>query len=60
MMSVLTPREMDVINARYGVPPYTCAQSCATIGKRWNRTKERIRQIEKKALEKLHTALAAF
>lgn len=60
MMSVLTPREMDVINARYGVPPYTCAQSCPTIGKRWDLTKERIRQIEKKALEKLRTALAAF
>ena len=60
MVSTLTPREMDIVNARFGIPPYTGEQSCRVVGKRWNLTKERIRQIEKKALDKLRTAFAAF
>ena len=58
MMSALTPREMDIVNARFGVPPYTGVQSCKVIGERWDLSKERIRQIEKKALKKLRTAFA--
>ena len=59
MASALTPREMDVVNARFGIPPYTAVQSCRIVGKRWSLTKERIRQIEKEAMRKLRAAFAA-
>ena len=51
MLKKLTPREEVVLKLRYGFdsPEHTLEQ----IGKRYNLTRERVRQIEAKALEKL-------
>ena len=52
VLSTLTPREADVLRMRYGLdnePPKTLED----VGKAFNVTRERIRQIEAKALRKL-------
>ena len=51
-MSALTPREQEVLKMRFGLneaQPLTLEQ----VGKHFNVTRERIRQIESKALRKL-------
>ena len=55
-MSGLTPREQQVIERRFLVDDKT---TLAEIGESFGVTKERIRQIEGKALAKLRTALSA-
>ena len=60
----LTPREEKVVRMRYGIGEPT-QYSLEEIGSQFNLTRERIRQIELKALRKLrHTkrcqALSAF
>jgi RNA polymerase primary sigma factor len=60
----LTPREEKVVRMRYGIGEPT-QYSLEEIGQRFNLTRERIRQIELKAIRKLrHTkrsqALSAF
>ena len=49
---VLTPREALVIKMRYGLDGYT-PKTLEEVGKEFNRTRERIRQIESNALHKL-------
>jgi len=54
-LSVLTPREEEIIRLRFGIDQdgtYTLDE----IGRRFDLTRERIRQIEKRALEKLSEA----
>jgi RNA polymerase primary sigma factor len=51
-LSMLTPREREVIRMRFGIDqeiPHTLDE----IGRKYGRTRERIRQIEKGALKKL-------
>lgn len=50
-LETLTPRERDVVIMRYGIGVE--ASTLEDIGARFNITRERVRQIEKKAIEKL-------
>lgn len=54
-LSHLTPREETVVRMRYGIGEAT-NYSLEEIGVRFNLTRERIRQIELKALRKLRSA----
>ncbi|MEM7007503.1 MAG: sigma-70 family RNA polymerase sigma factor [Thermodesulfobacteriota bacterium] len=54
-LNILTPREEEIIRLRFGIDQdgtYTLDE----IGRRFDLTRERIRQIEKRALEKLAEA----
>jgi RNA polymerase primary sigma factor len=55
VLSTLTPREEKVIRMRYGIGEPT-HYSLEEIGTRFSLTRERIRQIEIKALRKLRHA----
>ena len=55
VLSTLTPREEKVIRMRYGIGE-KCNYSLEEIGSMFNLTRERIRQIEIKALRKLRHA----
>ena len=64
ILASLTPREEKVVRMRYGIGEPT-QYSLEEIGNRFNLTRERIRQIELKALRKLRHVkrsrpLAAF
>jgi RNA polymerase primary sigma factor len=52
VLSTLSDKEKDIIENRFGLNGST-AMSLKEIGKKYNLTKERIRQIEKKALLRL-------
>lgn len=52
VLDILTPREKDVIESRYGLKNMK-PQTLDEIGRRHGVTRERIRQIESKALRKL-------
>ena len=52
LLSTLSLKEADIIEQRYGLNGGS-PQSLKEIGDRYNLTKERIRQIEKKALDRL-------
>jgi RNA polymerase primary sigma factor len=57
LLGLITPREAEVLRLRYGLDddsPMTLEQ----IGERLDLTRERIRQIEGEALDKLHEYLA--
>ena len=58
VLSTLTPREEKVIRMRYGIGEPT-HYSLEEIGSRFSLTRERIRQIEIKALRKLRHAKPA-
>jgi RNA polymerase primary sigma factor len=51
-LSKLTPREAEIIRLRFGIEQES-TYTLDEIGKRFNLTRERIRQIERGALEKL-------
>ena len=51
----LTPREKKIIKMRFGID-HDATYTLDEIGRRFNVTRERIRQIEKRALEKLETS----
>lgn len=55
LLSVLTDKEKRIIELRYGLDG-SKPMSLKDIGLEYNLTKERIRQIEKRALEKLREA----
>ena len=52
VLSTLTPREQKVIRLRYGIDDGR-QRTLEEVGKEFNVTRERIRQIETKALSKL-------
>ena len=52
LLGELTPREQEIIKLRYGLSGYK-SMTLKQVGKRFNVTQERIRQIEAKALRKL-------
>jgi RNA polymerase primary sigma factor len=54
-LSILTPREEEIIRLRFGIG-YESTFTLDEIGQKFNLTRERIRQIEKAALEKLADA----
>ncbi|HSE83006.1 MAG TPA: sigma-70 family RNA polymerase sigma factor [Thermodesulfobacteriota bacterium] len=51
-LTILTPREEEIVRLRFGIG-YESTYTLDEIGKKFNLTRERIRQIEKAALEKL-------
>ena len=51
-MGTLTPREKDVLKLRFGLEDGK-ARTLEEVGKSFHVTRERIRQIEAKALRKL-------
>lgn len=54
----LTERERDVVKMRFGIG-YESAYTLDEIGKKFKLTRERIRQIEKKALERIKRSKSA-
>ncbi len=52
MLSTLTPREEKVLKLRFGLADGR-SRTLEEVGKEFNVTRERIRQIEAKALRKL-------
>ena len=54
VLGTLTNKERDIIENRFGLNGHE-AQSLKQIGVRYGLTKERIRQIEKKALERMRS-----
>jgi RNA polymerase primary sigma factor len=54
MLDALKPREKEIVKLRYGIDGYDI-HTLEEIGKTFNITRERVRQIEKKTLMKLRT-----
>jgi RNA polymerase primary sigma factor len=52
LLDDLTPREAEVIRLRYGIGG-TAEHTLEEVGRRFSVTRERIRQIEAKALERI-------
>jgi RNA polymerase sigma factor (sigma-70 family) len=53
----LTPRERDIVAGHYGLEKGTEPMTLAQIGERFGVSKERVRQIERKAIDKLRQQL---
>ncbi len=53
MLDTLTPREKKVIQARFGLGVYETSSTLSECGEMFDASRERIRQIEAKALRKL-------
>ncbi len=51
-LNMLTPKEKDIIESRFGIKTGEI-ETLEEIGQKYNLTRERIRQIEAKALEKI-------
>lgn len=54
ILEVLKPREKEILKLRYGIGGYEI-HTLEEIGKNFDITRERVRQIEKKTLQKLRT-----
>ena len=54
VLAGLTPREAKVLRMRFGIEMST-GHTLEEVGKQFDVTRERIRQIEAKALEKIRT-----
>ncbi len=54
----LSPRQQEVIEARFGVNKKKEAETLAAIGERMDITRERVRQIEKSALDFMKTRVS--
>ena len=57
MLKTLTPREEKVLRLRFGIEDGH-TRTLEEVGKEFNVTRERIRQIEAKALRKLPSSVA--
>ena len=57
-LKILDSRDREVIKMRFGIG-YETSYTLEEIGERFNLTKERVRQIEKKALKKIKKSRAA-
>lgn len=53
VLSTLSPREKKVIQMRFGLEPYKKPMTLEEVGLEFDVTRERIRQIESKAIRKL-------
>ena len=56
-LSRLNPREEQIIRMRFGIG-YKTEYTLDQVGRQFNLTRERIRQIEKRALERLENSTA--
>jgi RNA polymerase sigma factor (sigma-70 family) len=54
-LSLLSPREQEIIRMRFGIG-YDTVYTLDDVGRRFDLTRERIRQIENRALEKLRNS----
>jgi RNA polymerase primary sigma factor len=52
-LEILTPKEREIIKMRFGIDTEEEGETLQNIGKKYNLSRERIRQIEKKAISKL-------
>ena len=57
LLTVLTPREQQIVRLRFGFDDTEGEQTLQVIGDRNNLSRERIRQIEKRALKKIRDRL---
>ena len=57
-LAALTERERTVVTDHFGLFGQGASQTLEQIGRRFGVTKERVRQIEKRALGKLQQALS--
>lgn len=57
LLEALTEREADVVRRRYGLGPHGESQRLEDIGTLYGVTRERIRQVEAKAMKKIRQAL---
>ena len=59
-LGLLSERERDIVTRHYGLGKDDSPMTLAQIGKVFGVTKERIRQIERRALNKLREALDGY
>ena len=59
-LGLLSERERDIVTRHYGLGKDDAPMTLAQIGKVFGVTKERIRQIERRALNKLREALGGY
>lgn len=58
LLGILHERDRDIVERRFGLGEYEgCPQTLAEVGSIYNRTRERIRQLQDTAVEKLRHAL---
>jgi RNA polymerase primary sigma factor len=59
LLNELSDRERDVLKLRFGLTPEGCPHTLEEVGRHFRVTRERIRQIEAKAIKKLRCPAAA-